>query len=262
MTYIGRYLTSSMLALIFLFLLPHNAFSSSFHSAESFNHATQTIHSNQSVIHQIGEFLTSPLVVIVLLTIGCVGLVLELFTPAFGLSGTIGLLSFFLFFFGHLITGVSGFDAVIVFIVGIVLILLEIFLIGGIAGVLGIGAIVTSFFLATDNNVVTGIAIIIAVIVALGGAWMMVKFFGRKLSGFQKFVLNDSMKTESGYVSNPSRMDLIGKIGVTTTPLRPSGTMMLDEEYLDVVTEGSYLPKDIEVKIIKVEGVRIVVRKI
>jgi membrane-bound serine protease (ClpP class) len=75
-------------------------------------------------------------------------------------------------------------------------------------------------------------------------------------------VLNDSLNTESGYVSNQNRYELIGKQGKTTTPLRPSGTVLIDEEYVDVVTEGGYLDKDVLVNIIKVEGSRVVVRKL
>ncbi|CUB29252.1 hypothetical protein BN2127_JRS1_09051 [Bacillus cereus] len=79
---------------------------------------------------------------------------------------------------------------------------------------------------------------------------------------FKKFVLNDSTNTESGYVSNQTRTDLIGKVGVTFTPLRPAGTVIIDDERLDVVSEGSFTEKDKKVKVVKVEGSRIVVREI
>lgn len=57
-------------------------------------------------------------------------------------------------------------------------------------------------------------------------------------------------------------MDLIGKVGVTFTPLRPAGTVIIDDERLDVVSEGSFTEKDKKVKVVKVEGSRIVVREI
>ena len=45
------------------------------------------------------------------------------------------------------------------------------------------------------------------------------------------------------------------------TPFRPSGTIRIDNDRMDVVTHGSYIDKDKKVKIVKVEGSRIVVRE-
>jgi len=79
---------------------------------------------------------------------------------------------------------------------------------------------------------------------------------------FKKLILTDSTNTESGYVSNVNRLELIGREGVTITPLRPSGTVKVDDERLDVVAEGSFIENNTKVKVVKVEGSRIVVREI
>ena len=68
--------------------------------------------------------------------------------------------------------------------------------------------------------------------------------------------------SESGYTSFDDRSHLVGKVGVTTTPLRPSGTVIIDDERIDAVAEGSFIPGQVEVKVILVEGTRIVVRPI
>ncbi|GAB1777847.1 MULTISPECIES: NfeD family protein [Priestia] len=219
-------------------------------------------YAKMSVSEQIARFLTHPLVVPILLSIGALGIVTELFTPSFGIAGSIGIASLLLFFYGHMVAGLAGMEALVLFIAGIILLLLEIVVPGGVLGLLGLGAIILSFFMSTDNNVEMGISLVIAIVVALGGAFVMMKFFKRKLTPFKKMVLNDSLNTESGYVSNQNRYELIGKQGKTTTPLRPSGTVLIDEEYVDVVTEGGYLDKDVLVNIIKVEGSRVVVRKL
>lgn len=219
-------------------------------------------YAKMSVSEQIARFLTHPLVVPILLSIGALGIVIELFTPSFGIAGSIGIASLLLFFYGHMVAGLAGMEALVLFIAGIILLLLEIVVPGGVLGLLGLGAIILSFFMSTDNNVEMGISLVIAIVVALGGAFVMMKFFKRKLTPFKKMVLNDSLNTESGYVSNQNRYELIGKQGKTTTPLRPSGTVLIDEEYVDVVTEGGYLDKDVLVNIIKVEGSRVVVRKL
>ncbi|MFP7733179.1 NfeD family protein [Priestia aryabhattai] len=219
-------------------------------------------YAKMSVSEQIARLLTHPLVVPILLSIGALGIVIELFTPSFGIAGFIGIASLLLFFYGHMVAGLAGMEAVVLFIAGIILLLLEIVVPGGVLGLLGLGAIILSFFMSTDNNVEMGISLVIAIVVALGGAFVMMKFFKRRLTSFKKMVLNDSLNTESGYVSNQNRYELIGKQGKTTTPLRPSGTVLIDEEYVDVVTEGGYLDKDVLVSIIKVEGSRVVVRKL
>ncbi|HWO97967.1 MAG TPA: nodulation protein NfeD [Bacillus sp. (in: firmicutes)] len=222
----------------------------------------QVTYMKESMAEKVARFVTHPVVIPILLSIGSLGLVLELYTPSFGLAGTMGISSLLLFFYGHTIAGLAGIEAVVLFVIGIILLALEFFLVGGIAGILGIGAIIASFFMASDNYVHMAISILIAVVISLGGAVVMMKFFKKKLVAFQKVILTDSMNTEAGYVSNRNRIELIGKEGVAATPLRPSGMVLIEEEYVDVVTEGSYLPKGVRVKVIKVEGSRIVVRKL
>ena len=88
------------------------------------------------------------------------------------------------------------------------------------------------------------------------------KFFGKRLHLFNRLVLKDATTTEEGYVSNTNRVELIGKQGTSITPLRPSGTVVIDNERLDVVTEGGYADAGKTVEVVKVEGSRIVVREI
>ena len=105
------------------------------------------------------------------------------------------------------------------------------------------------------------ISVLIAVAIAVIGMVIIMKFFGKKLHLLNKVVLMDATDTESGYVSNVNRVELLGRIAKTSTPLRPSGTIELDGERIDVVSEGSYIDKGKNVTIVKVEGSRIVVRE-
>lgn len=106
------------------------------------------------------------------------------------------------------------------------------------------------------------VSLLIASAVSITAFILLTRVLGKRMKFFKKFVLNDSTNTENGYVSNQTRMDLIGKVGVTFTPLRPAGTVIIDDERLDVVSEGSFTEKDKKVKVVKVEGSRIVVREI
>jgi len=217
---------------------------------------------NETFAEKLARFLTHPVVIPILLTIGSLGLVLELFSPGFGLPGLAGLTSLLLFFYGHLVAGLAGFETVILFALGIGLILLEFFIPGGIAGAIGFVAVIASFFIASDNMVHMGISILIALSASILLSILMIRVFGKRMKLFKRIILTDSTSTEKGYVSNKNRLELIGVEGITLTPLRPSGTILVDDERIDVVSEGAFISKDTRVRIIKTEGSRIVVREV
>ncbi|CAN2250175.1 NfeD family protein [Bacillus vallismortis] len=219
-------------------------------------------YAEESFMEKTARWLTNPVIVPILLTIAFLGLTVELFSPGVGIPGTVGFIALLLFFYGHLAAGLAGYETVLLFAGGVILILLEIFLPGGIIGLLGLGAIVASLFLAAGSFTVMAISLLIASAVSITAFILLTRVLGKRMKFFKKFVLNDSTNTESGYVSNQTRTDLIGKVGITYTQLRPAGTVIIDDERLDVVSEGSFTEKDKKVKVVKVEGSRIVVREI
>ncbi|WP_173108209.1 NfeD family protein [Bacillus sp. KH172YL63] len=216
----------------------------------------------ETFAEKLARFITNPVVVPILLSLASIGLIVELYSPGFGIAGSIGLVSLVLFFYGHLVAGLAGYETILLFIIGVLLIVAEFFLPGGIAGALGIGAILASIMLAGGDVVQMGISLLIAILIAVATVIIFVKVFGKKMKFFKKIILNDSTSTENGYVSNVNRLDLIGREGVTKTPLRPSGTVIVDDERIDAVTEGGFIKANERVKIVKVEGSRIVVRDI
>ncbi|WP_342431160.1 nodulation protein NfeD [Neobacillus sp. FSL H8-0543] len=213
-----------------------------------------------SMAEKIARFITNPFVYSILLTIGFLGIVLELFSPGFGVSGFIGISALLLFFYGHLVAGLTGYETLILFITGLALILLELFISGGIVGILGFVAIISSLFLAADNVVHMGISLLIAIVVSILISILLIKVFGKKLRLFKKLILTDSTNTESGYVSNINRSELVGLDGYALTILRPSGTILIGNERIDAVSEGAFIDKGSKVKVVKAEGARIVVR--
>ncbi|WP_422723717.1 NfeD family protein [Jeotgalibacillus soli] len=213
-------------------------------------------------LENLARFITHPVVVPILLSIAGLGLVVELYSPGFGVPGIMGISSLLLFFYGHLVAGLAGFEVVFLFLIGVALIIAEFYIPGGIVGIIGLIAVLASILLAGSSIVFMGIALSIALLVAVIGMVIMVKFLGKNLHLLKKFILSDSTSTESGYVSNVNRLELIGKIGVTRTPLRPSGTIVIDDEPIDAVTEGGYIDRQKNVKVVKVEGSRIVVREV
>lgn len=215
-----------------------------------------------SIGEDITGFLIHPIVVTIVLSIAMLGLLLELFTPGLTFPGIVGLGALALFFISHWIEGFVGFDSIILLIIGFGFFFLEIFLPGGIAAFLGLAAILLSIWLTGSDMRTTGIAILIALIAASAGMVILVKFFGKRLQLFSKVILTDSTDTKSGYVSTVNRLELIGQTALTMTALRPSGTIKLNDEHIDAVSEGRYIEAKKDVKIIKVEGSRIVVREL
>ncbi|WP_338472884.1 nodulation protein NfeD [Niallia sp. XMNu-256] len=215
-----------------------------------------------SFAEKIARFITNPIVYSILLTIGSVGIVMELFSPGFGIPGFIGLSALLLFFFGHLIAGLTGFESLILFIIGLGLILLEFVISGGIAGILGFIAVIASLFMASDNAVHMGISLLIAFTASIVLSILLIKVFGKRLRLFQKITLTESTNTESGYISNKSRLELIGMEGYTVTDMRPAGTILVENERIDAVSEGAFIRKGAKIRVVKAEGSRIVVREI
>ena len=220
----------------------------------------QTI--DESFAEKVARFITHPVVIPILLSIGSLGLVLELYSPGFGIPGLMGLSALLLFFYGHMVAGLAGYETLILFVIGIGLIIAEFFLPGGIAGIAGIAAVLGSLFLAADNAAHMGMSILIAMGVSILASILMIKVFGKKMKFFKKIILTDSTNTEKGYISNKSRLELIGLEGYALTALRPSGTVVIGDERIDVVSEGGFILKGAKIKVVKAEGSRIVVREV
>lgn len=210
---------------------------------------------------KLARFITNPLVVTLLLSIGVLGLVMELFSPGFGFPGFIGLSSFGLFFFGHTVAGFAGYESVLLFLIGLVLLIAELFIPGGIVGLIGGALMIISLLFAGESVVHMAYSILIALFIAIIGMVILMKFFGKNLHIFNKLVLRDATTTEEGYVSNVNRIDLLGKVGDSVTPLRPAGTIIIGNERIDAVSEGNYIDSNKKVEVIQVEGSRIVVRE-
>ncbi|EGQ27694.1 nodulation protein NfeD [Mammaliicoccus sciuri] len=219
------------------------------------------ISTTETFSEKAARFITNPIVVPILLSVASLGLIVELYSPGFGVPGSMGLTALFLFFYGHTVAGLAGYETLILFLLGVGLIIAEFFIAGGIAGIFGVLAIIGSILLAGTNLAFMAVSVLIAMAVASIGAVVIMKFFGKKLHLLNKIILMDTMDTENGYVSNENRTDLLQKVATTLTPLRPSGVADLDGERIDVVSEGRYIDRNKEVVIVAVEGFRIVVRE-
>ena len=79
------------------------------------------VNTEETFTETIARFITNPIVVPILLSIASLGLIVELYSPGFGVAGTMGLISLVLFFFGHLVAGLAGYETIIIFVIGVIL---------------------------------------------------------------------------------------------------------------------------------------------
>jgi membrane-bound serine protease (ClpP class) len=223
---------------------------------------SQVVTSKVSLSENVARFITHPVVVPILLSLGSLGLILELYSPGFGIPGFVGITSLILFFYGHTVAGLAGMEAIILFFIGFILIVIEFFVPGGILGIAGLASILTSIFLSTESIGLAAISILIAMLTCIVSIVLLFKVFGKSIKIFDRLILKDSTRTDQGYVSKVNRLDLIGQEGTTVTALRPAGLATFNGEQLDVISEGMYIEANKKIKIIKVEGARTVVREL
>lgn len=217
----------------------------------------------KTTLNYVTDFLTSAAVSTLLLTIGIAGLLIEFFTPGFGIPGAVGLGALALYFGGGILAGVSGWEAVLLFIVGLVLLILEVFVIPGfgITGILGLLAMFGSIFLSTPDPATAVQSLVIALVGSVVLVVVVLRFTpGRRV--FKRLVLEHAETKSEGYVAaKPGLQNLIGATGVAKTVLRPSGTAEIDHQFIDVVTSGEYITEGTSIKVVDVEGMRVIVRE-
>lgn len=213
-------------------------------------------------------FLTSPWASSILLSLGALGLFVEIRTPGFGVPGVLGLLCLGLFFGGHMLLQIEAEWAATAFVLGVGLLLLEIFVIPGfgVAGIVGIAFMFGSVLYIFKSAYELEDAIFwlsVSVIMTFGFS-IMLAYVLPKTRTWNRFVLETAMDSELGFHS-ASRDDFqsyLGQTATALTPLRPSGTVRLGDKRLDVVTVGDFVDAEMSVKIVDVEGSKIFVEAI
>jgi membrane-bound serine protease (ClpP class) len=217
------------------------------------------------------RFFTHPAVAPLLLSLGFLGLVVEIKAPGFGLAGGAGLACLGLFFGSHYLVGLAGLEEMLLLLIGIILVIVEAFVLPGfgIAGILGVLAILGSIFFSLVGSLSTqsdfqmaGVILSTAILVVLIAAWALIRNLPRS-GRFTRsgLMLGDATSKETGYISATVREELVGTTGVALTDLRPAGTGEFGEERLDVVADGEYITAGTPIKVVRSEGYRHIVKK-
>jgi len=211
---------------------------------------------------KLSQFLTNPIIMTILLFVGIAGVVIEMIVPGFGVPGIIGIVAFVLYFFGNYVAGFAGAETWLLFILGLVMLVVELFVPSfGILGILGsvslVAGVVRAAYSYTHALFSLGIAFVAAVVVIV-----IVAVLFKERGIWNRFILADSLTKEKGFVPVTEKLSLLGGKGISITPLRPAGTAIVEGERIDVVTEGGFIGVNLPIVVIKVEGVRIVVKEI
>jgi len=218
------------------------------------------------------RFFTHPVVSSLLMTIGFFGLIFEVRTPGWGIGGTLALIALALFFGSHLIVHLANWGEILLFGIGVILLVIELLYIPGfgLVGALGILCILGSLFLSlmgrvelwTIDEISQGITQVgLAIIASFILAVILLKTLPR-VGAWNRLILQTEARTEEGFRSSPPEYeDLVGAIGVALSMLRPAGTGQFGDRRIAVVTEATYIPKGAAIKVIAVEGNRVVVRE-
>lgn len=151
------------------------------------------------------------------------------------------------------------------FLVGIGLLVLEAFMPGfGLPGISGIVMEIVAIALTWVNHgpvAALGLTIIVLSLIAIAISMSLRSATKGRLSR-SKIILKERESNEAGYRSAEDMQVFLGKEGETTTVCRPTGMAEFDGVKLNVVSEGEFIPAGTRVRIVQVEGSRIVVRVI
>lgn len=147
--------------------------------------------------------------------------------------------------------------AIVLGLVALVCLYLEFFLPGGIFGlaaaVVALGG--TAYFFLEAPARWMGALYAIALVVL--GAFTVLLALKTVAHSNNTFSLKND---QEGYVSNSIEQDLVGKEGVVTTELKPSGHVRVDGKVYQAVSDGGFIVQKTVVEVISARGSHLVVK--
>ena len=137
------------------------------------------------------------------------------------------------------------------YVVGLGLAIAECFIPGGILGMVGGAALVTSVIFGFSEHWGVGTVQIAITVVVVPVAFM---------AGMKRVAHKASLAGSASFAKDYSVYN--GREGEAKTDLRPSGMVDIDGNKVDVVTAGEMVEQGQRVRVVKVEGNRVIVRAI
>lgn len=237
----------------------------------------QIVNVQPSGFERIAFFITmlSPF----LMMAGIIAAYIEFKTPGIGIAGFISAVCFLLFFAGHYIAGLTGFEVVVIFFLGLVLILTEIFFFPGtlVVALVGVFLMIGSLLFAMVDHFpgqpvvpsmemlyMPTLNLLIAFILASVCIVILARFLP-DIPILNRIILKTQQAAgpsyESTTVSGVARL-MNGQKGIAVTILRPAGKAQFDGQLADVVTEGGFIDPGTRICIVNAGSDRVVVRAV
>ena len=233
--------------------------------------SVQTIETTENWSEAIVRFLTNPVVASLLTTFGFLGILFELQSPGWGIPGFVGLACLILSLSASYIAQLATMSDMLFVLTGLALILLEVLVIPGfgIAGLGGIGLMIYGLYLLLLPDIPVGEEVLgqamdgflIGLVGAVIGLVLLVKLM-IKTKFWEQITAPDTQKKEDGYSNTFGWESLQGETGISDTDLHPSGWVRVKDQRIFVVSEGEFIEEGKEIKILSVDGNRVLVREL
>ena len=206
--------------------------------------------------------LNSPLISAVLLTVGLLGLLLEMQT-LHGIAGILGLSALGLFFGSHIAAGLASPFIVVLAVLGLAGILWELHVVPGhgapgvIGGIVLLVSVLLSF--GAPMIVVAMQTVATAIVLTIVLFYLATRIFPEN-AWIAKLTFAGAQGAD--YVTSADFSSLTGKSGVAASYLRPAGVALFDGQRVDVLTQGEFIHEGTPIRVTRVEGARIFVEPI
>jgi membrane-bound serine protease (ClpP class) len=211
---------------------------------------------------------------------GIIAAYLEFKMPGATLPGVVSAICFALFFLGHYLAGLAGWEVVGLFVLGLVLVIIEILFFAHstiVFGVVGVFLMLASLLWAMidrypgETFFPTGRALAIPLLnlfLALVAATIVITLLARYLprtSIYRRFALITSNPPGPSLAGVPREFVTPlalspGMQGISLSMLRPSGKARFAEHVVDVITQGEFVPPNTAITIVQMDGMRVVVK--
>lgn len=228
-------------------------------------------------VEKVARFFAKPTITGLLMMLGMLSIYVAVKTPGLGVPEAGVVICFLLFFWGHSIAGLAGWETLLLFLLGLILLAIEIFVTPGfgLLGFSGFACILISLIFSLSKYPVTSdlftLPDLFPALVLLSysffgsilGAVILARFLP-ETTIFHRIVLGATERRDEGYHSTEDKALAlaVGSRGVTRSNLRPAGVAQFDQQKYDVVSQGEYIPSGAQIEVLKVEGRRLVVRRI
>lgn len=196
--------------------------------------------------------------------LGTLFLIGELFVNMRGLFAILGLGFMTLYFSAYMDFSTSFMLMIITYFIGLLLIIIDGKVINdGTLAAIGVAVMLAVVAFAAPNFM-AGLYSACGVLLGGGASLIFLKVFKRNRRNlWSKMTLTDRLTAEKGYSTiNKEYLTLINEEGITLNDLRPVGTVKIKEKEYSAVSNGEWISKGTRVKVVQVDGTKILVKKL